>query len=227
MTGHAGARGRAAVVGAGGFVGMDLVPRLVAEGFDVHALVRDPSGFHARDHVEIPVTDVADVDSATRALDGCETAYSLVDAMAGGPGFAERDRDLASAFADAAGTCSVRTSGSAPRSLGRRPACRLVDDRVREEEALVLRSFEWFCGEAWLGFLVAPDGSPAIEQVGSLRTKEVLGMACWWLLWPIHQFALRAMVRHRRARVRRCARSRTRRRPVPGVSQRPGDPSPR
>ena len=37
---------------------------------------------------------------------------------------------------------------------------------VREDEALVLRSYEWFCGEAWLGFRVAPDGPPAIEQVG-------------------------------------------------------------
>jgi len=36
-------------------------------------------------------------------------------------------------------------------------------------------------------------------------------MAYWWLLWPIHQFAFRAMVQHRRARVRRCARSARRR----------------
>jgi len=82
---------------------------------------------------------------------------------------------------------------------------------VREDEALVLRSYEWFCGEAWLGFRVAPDGPPAIEQVGSLRTKGVLGMAYWWALWPVHQVAFRAMVQHRRARVRRGARALRRR----------------
>ena len=481
MTGSTGARPRVAVVGAGGFVGTHLVPRLVAEGFDVHALVRDPSGFGAWDHVELHVTDVADIDSVARALDGCETAYYLVHAMAGGPGFAERDRNLAAAFAEAAcrarvakivylgglghedlsthlasrqevgtvlGSAGVpvvelraavvlgagsisfemvrylterlpmmicprwvntpmqpialrdllaylveatqvapgvyevgctdattyrqmmdtyaRVRGLRPRIIvkvpvltpalsahwvdlvtpvdrtishaliesltnevtvrtrdrtdaafsvrpltveaaihtaldsqadrisatlfGRRHGleegvytdrsrARLrpgdlapdgtvpgfaedLDDcggrlswyglpfawllritlghlfgedlrlgrpdhmatgqqvdwwtiAVREHEVLVLRSFEWFCGEAWLGFRVAPDGSPAIVQVGSLRTKGVLGMAYWWLLWPIHQLAFRAMVRHRRARIRLVARTRVRRRTVP------------
>jgi uncharacterized protein YbjT (DUF2867 family) len=70
---------------------------------------------------------------------------------------------------------------------------------------LVLRSSRWFCGEAWLGFRVTAE-SHAIEQVGSLRTKGVVGMAYWWLLWPVHQYAFRAMVLHRRARTRRCAR---------------------
>jgi hypothetical protein len=77
---------------------------------------------------------------------------------------------------------------------------------VREPEALVLRSYEWFCGEAWLGFRISPTEPLAIEQVGSLRTKGVLGMAYWWVLWPIHQFAFRAMVGHRRSRTRRAAR---------------------
>jgi uncharacterized protein YbjT (DUF2867 family) len=81
----------------------------------------------------------------------------------------------------------------------------------REPQTLVLSTRTWFCGEAWLGFRVAPDGPPAIEQVGSLRTKGVLGMAYWWALWPIHQIAFRAMVQHRRARVRRGARSLRRR----------------
>jgi len=493
MTGDGGARQRLAVVGAGGFVGTNLVPRLVADGFDVHALVRDPTGFPDMDHVEPCVTDVADRESVTRALDGCETAYYLVHAMAGGPGFAERDRILASAFAQAASTAGVgrivylgglghedlsthlasrqevgtvlgstgvpvvelraavvlgagsisfemvrylterlpmmicprwvntpmqpialcdllaylveatqvapgvyevgctdattyrqmmdtyaRVRGLRPRLIVKAPVltpalsahwvdlvtpvdatishaliesltnevtvrtrdrtdaafsvrpltveaairaaldsqadritatlfarrhglsegvytdrsrARLrpgdsnpdgtvpgfaedLDDcggrlswyglpfawllritlghlfgedlrlgrpdhmaagqrvdwwtiAVTEDETLVLRSFEWFCGEAWLGFRVAPDGSPAIEQVGSLRTKGVLGMAYWWLLWPIHQIAFRVMVRHRRARTRRCARLRTRRRPVPRASGRPGDPATR
>ena len=76
----------------------------------------------------------------------------------------------------------------------------------RQPEQLVLRSRSWFCGEAWLGFRASPGDAAAIEQVGSLRTKGVLGMAYWWLLWPIHQFAFRAMVHHRRSGVRRAAR---------------------
>ncbi len=470
-------RTRVAVAGARGFVGTHLVPRLVAEGYEVHALLRDPAGFHPRDHVTIHVTDIGDADAVAGALTGCSVAYYLVHAMAGGAGFADRDRTLATAFAQAAARAGVgrivylgglghddlsthlssrqevgavlgstgvpvvelraavvlgagsisfemvrylterlpmmvcprwvntptqpialgdlldylvqstavepdiyeigctdattyrqmmdtyaAVRGLRPRLVVKvpvltpalsahwvdfvtpvdatvshalieslanevtvhtrartdaafavrpltveqairaaldtqadwitatlfarhhgleegvytdrshallRPADVGADGRVtgfaedlddiggklswyglplawllritlghwfgedlrlgrppamtpgnrvdwwtivvREEEALVLRSYEWFCGEAWLGFRVAPDGPPAIEQVGSLRTKGVLGMAYWWALWPIHQFAFRAMVNHRRARVRRVARTLRRR----------------
>ncbi len=472
-----GRRGRAAVAGARGFVGTHLVPRLVDEGYEVQALLRDPDGFPPRDHVTIHVTDVGDTDAVARALDGCTVAYYLVHAMAGGAGFAERDRLLATAFAEGAARAGVdrivylgglghddlsthlssrqevgavlgstgvpvvelraavvlgagsisfemvrylterlplmvcprwvntptqpialsdlldylvQSTGVDPdiyeigctdattyrqmmdtyarvRGLRRRLVVKVpvltpalsahwvdfvtpvdatvshaliesltnevtvrtrdrtdaaftvrpltvesairvaldtqadwitatlfgrrhgleegvytdrsrsvlrpsdiggdgrvtgfaedLDDIggklswyglplawllritmghwfgedlrlgrpgemttgarvdwwtivVREDEALVLRSYEWFCGEAWLGFRVAPDGPPAIEQVGSLRTKGVLGMAYWWALWPVHQVAFRAMVQHRRARVRRGARTLRRR----------------
>ena len=462
----------AAVAGARGFVGTHLVPRLVAEGYEVRALLRDPEGFHPRDHVGIHVTDVADADAVAEDLAGCAVAYYLVHAMAGGAGFADRDRSMAAAFAEGAARAGVGRivylgglgrdglsthlssrqevgtllgstgvpvvelraavvlgSGSisfemvrylterlpvmvCPRwvttptqpialrdlleylvqsaevrpgvyevgctdvttyrdmmdtyatvrglrrrlvvkvpvltpqlsahwvdlvtpvdtavshalieSLGSEVTVRTqertdaaftvrpltveqavraaLDDQadwvtatlfarrhglsegiytdrshaalrpsdvgpdgrvtgfaedlddiggrlswyglpiawllrillgnlfgedlrlgrtgdletgarvdwwtvvVHEDQALVLRSYQWFCGEAWLGFRIAPEGPPAVEQVGSLRTRGVLGLVYWWALWPIHQVAFRAMVQHRRARVRQWAR---------------------
>jgi uncharacterized protein YbjT (DUF2867 family) len=77
---------------------------------------------------------------------------------------------------------------------------------VREPQTLVLSTRTWFCGEAWLGFRVSSTHPVRIEQVGSLRTRGLLGMAYWWLLWPIHQIAFRAMVHHRVVRARRMAR---------------------
>jgi len=73
-------------------------------------------------------------------------------------------------------------------------------------ETLVLSTRAWFCGEAWLGFRVSSTRPVRIEQVGSLRTRGLLGMAYWWLLWPVHQLAFRAMVHHRVVRARRMAR---------------------
>jgi len=471
-----GARPRAAVAGANGFVGTNLVPHLVTGGWTVHALVRDPSTAPAGDHVEVHVTDVADTEAVAAALAGCDVAYYLVHAMAGGQGFAERDQVLARSFAAAAAAAGVGRivylgglghddlsthlssrqevgallgstgvpvvelraavvlgAGSisfemvrylterlpmmvcprwvntptqpialgdlldyldestavepgiyeigctdattyrqmmdtyaAVRGLRRRlvvkvpvltpalsahwvdlvtpvdatvshaliesltnevtvrtrartdaafrvrplsvaeaigaaldeqadrigatlferrhglldgvytdrsearvhPGDVTADGRVlgfaedlddaggrlswyglpfawllritlghlfgedlrlgrpdavvagatvdwwevveRRPDTLVLQSRAWFCGEAWLGFRVATDGtadgSAVIQQVGSLRTKGVLGMAYWWLLWPIHQFAFRAMVQHRRGRAHRRAR---------------------
>ena len=470
-------RPRAAVTGANGFVGTNLVPHLVDRGFDVHALVRDATTIEARDHVEIHVADVSDSASAAEALAGCDVAYYLVHAMAGGEGFAERDQAMARSFAAAAAMAGVgriiylgglghddlsthlssrqevggllgstgvpvvelraavvlgagsisfemvrylterlpmmvcprwvntptqpialvdllaylvesirvepgiyeigctdattyrqmmdtyaRVRGLRPRFIIKVPVltpalsahwvdlvtpvdatvshaliesltnevtvrtrertdaaftvrplsvaaaiAAALDDqadrigatlfsrrhglddgvytdrsRIRVHagdlgpdgtvlgfaqdlddcggrlswyglpfawllrislghlfgedmrlgrpdrmeagaevdwwtvvsygpEVLVLRSQEWFCGEAWLGFRVSTTHPLAIEQVGSIRTKGVLGMAYWWLLWPVHQFAFRAMVHHRRSRTRRAARRLARR----------------
>jgi uncharacterized protein YbjT (DUF2867 family) len=77
---------------------------------------------------------------------------------------------------------------------------------IREPYAMVLSSRHWFCGEAWLGFRVSSSHPVRIEQVGSLRTKGLVGTAYWWLLFPIHQIAFRAMVHHRVVRARRMAR---------------------
>ncbi len=463
---------RAAVVGANGFVGTNLVPRLVADGVEVHALVRDAASIEPGAHVAVHVADVGDTDAVAGALQGCDVAYYLVHAMAGGAGFAERDQVLARSFATAAARAGVgrivylgglghdhlsthlasrqevgvllgstgvpvvelraavvlgagsisfemvrylterlpmmvcprwvntptqpialgdlleylvasvgvdpgvyeigctdattyrqmmdtyaRVRGLRPRLVVKVPVLTpalsahwvdlvtpvdatvshaliesltnevtvrtrahtdaafdlrplsvedairaALDDQAerigatlfdrahglldgvytdrssvrltgrdlapdgtvrgmagdlddaggrlawyglpfawlaritlgnlfgedlrlsrpaavetgadvdwwtvvdRRPEQLVLRSRAWFCGEAWLGFRASPGDAAAIEQVGSLRTKGVLGMAYWWLLWPIHQFAFRAMVHHRRAGVRRAAR---------------------
>ncbi len=81
---------------------------------------------------------------------------------------------------------------------------------TREPQTLVLATRTWFCGEAWLGFRVSSTHPVRIEQIGALRTRGLVGLAYWWLLWPIHQIAFRAMVHHRVVRARRMAR-RTRR----------------
>ena len=470
-------RRRAAVTGSNGFVGTNLIPYLVDHGFDVHALVRDASKFGAQNHVTVHVADVSDLSSTTEALSGCEAAYYLVHAMAGGEGFAERDQVMARTFAQAAAAAGVQriiylgglghddlsthlssrqevgellgstgvpvvelraavvlgagsisfemvrylterlpamicprwvntptqpialsdllgylgesvdvapgiyevgctdattyrqmmdtyaeVRGLRPRFIVKVPVLTpalsahwvdlvtpvdstvshaliesltnevtvrtrertdaaftirplsieaairaALDDQAdqigatlfdrthglsdgvytdrsqvrlhdrdlgsdgtvlgfaedladcggrlawyglpfawlirislghlfgedmrlgrperleagaevdwwtvvdHEPELLVLRSRGWFCGEAWLGFRVSPTHPLAIEQVGSLRTKGVVGMAYWWALWPIHLFAFRAMVHHRRGRTRRMGRRARRR----------------
>jgi uncharacterized protein YbjT (DUF2867 family) len=82
----------------------------------------------------------------------------------------------------------------------------------RASQTLVLSTRNWFCGEAWLGFRVSETHPVRIEQVGALRTRGLTGFAYWWLLWPIHQVAFRAMVHHRTVRARRMARRTSRHR---------------
>ncbi len=96
-----------AVVGAGGFVGRQLIPHLTSTGHAVNALVRNEATVTARPGVDIRPVDVSETEAVTAALAGCRAAYYLVHAMAGGPGFAERDRELARSFADAAVSAGV------------------------------------------------------------------------------------------------------------------------
>ncbi len=102
------ARVTVAVAGATGYVGQLLSHRLAATGHRVLGLARDARSLGERTGVEAMSVDVADEEASARALEGVDVAYYLVHAMAGGPGFAERDRLNAAAFGRAAQRAGVR-----------------------------------------------------------------------------------------------------------------------
>ena len=96
------------VTGATGYVGGRLVPLLLEAGYRVRCLVREPRKLDARpwrQHAELEVVnaDLADQEAVTEAMRGCKAAYYLVHSMvATGGTYADRDRDLARMFANAA-----------------------------------------------------------------------------------------------------------------------------
>jgi len=93
------------VTGATGYVGGRLVPRLLAEGYGVRCMVRDPNRIDPDRWrgVEIVRGDVQDVDSLQAALRGVTDAYYLIHSMAEGTqDFARQDHEGAANFRDAA-----------------------------------------------------------------------------------------------------------------------------
>ena len=102
-----------AVTGATGYIGGRLVPRLLAAGFRVRCLVREPRKLDARDWrkdpgVEVRKVDLGDARDLAEAMAGAEAAYYLVHSMiAKGAAYREADRDLARNFAVAAATARV------------------------------------------------------------------------------------------------------------------------
>jgi len=101
----------ALVTGASGHVGGQLVPRLLADGWQVRVLTRRAGSLDDRpwaDEVDIVVGDVADRADLRKALSGIRTAYYLIHSMDDRPGFAERDREAATAFGDVAREQEVR-----------------------------------------------------------------------------------------------------------------------
>lgn len=105
---------RIAITGATGYIGGRLAPRLLGSGYAVRCLVRSPRKLEGREwtsdsRVEIRKADLSDSPSLTQELSGCDAAYYLVHSMMSAEReYAQRDLDLALAFAKAALDAGVR-----------------------------------------------------------------------------------------------------------------------
>ena len=101
---------RCLVIGATGYVGARLVPRLLAAGHDVRCLARDGAKLARQEwagRVRPVLGDVADPAAVAAACRGVDAAFYLVHSM-DGPGYAERDRRAAAVLARAARAAGVR-----------------------------------------------------------------------------------------------------------------------
>jgi uncharacterized protein YbjT (DUF2867 family) len=101
---------RCLVTGATGYIGGRLVPELLAAGYTMRCMARDPGKLADRpwsDDVEVAKADVTDEAAVREALDGCDVAYYLIHSLGTGESFEQRDRDAARTFADAARAAGV------------------------------------------------------------------------------------------------------------------------
>ncbi len=95
----------ALVTGVTGYIGGRLVPELLAAGFRVRALARNPGRLRDRpwfDDVEVVEADASDPEGLARALDGVDVAYYLLHSLGTGRTFEAHDRSLALHFGKAA-----------------------------------------------------------------------------------------------------------------------------
>ena len=100
----------ALVTGATGYIGGRLVPELLAAGFRVRLVTRQPRHLAERewhDQVEVVRGDASDPASLAEALSGADVAYYLIHSLGTGAGFESLDRTHAQNFASAALACHV------------------------------------------------------------------------------------------------------------------------
>ena len=98
------------VTGASGYIGGRLVPELLAAGYPVRCMARDPAKLSDRSwsgDIEVATADAMDPAAVRRALEGVGVAYYLIHALGTGSSFEERDRDSARIFAGAARDAGV------------------------------------------------------------------------------------------------------------------------
>lgn len=131
------------VIGAGGYVGARLVPRLLDRGHRVRAGFTDPT--RARqlpwgDRVSAVRCDVLDADSVHAAMDSVEAVVYLVHRMGGGSDFAAEDAAGAAVTREAMDAAAVRRcvylSGLAPTGGGRREPSLHLRSRAEVEQIL-------------------------------------------------------------------------------------------
>ena len=97
------------VFGASGYIGTNLVARLLRDGKQVRAAARNRKVLEAREWVGVELIEADALDPATlpAALKGVAVAYYLVHSMAAGSDFGRLDVAAARAFAAAAAAAGV------------------------------------------------------------------------------------------------------------------------
>ncbi|GAA2075132.1 SDR family oxidoreductase [Microbacterium hatanonis] len=101
---------RALVIGATGYLGGRLVPRLLEAGYTVRVLARHAprvAAFEWGSRVEVVEGDAGETEAVARAVADVDVLYYLVHSMAAGKDFENTDRIAAQTVADAAAAASV------------------------------------------------------------------------------------------------------------------------
>lgn len=158
---------RILVFGASGYIGTNLVPRLLAAGQRVRAAARTPEVLEARNWpgVELIAADALKPETLGPALRDIDTAYYLVHSMAAGKRFGSIDLQAAHHFAQAAAAAGVRRivylGGLVP------PAADTEHIVSRRQTGDVLRAGTVPVTEVRAGIIVGP-GSAAFEVMRDL-----------------------------------------------------------
>lgn len=171
---------RILILGASGYVGGHLAPRLAAAGYLVRAAARRIDALRARnwEDIECVRADALDPPSLAEALSGVEVAYYLVHSMASGRDFCELDRRAAANFRDAAAAAGVRRIvylGGLQPANGASPHL-----ASRLETGDVLRSGPTPMTELRAGIVVGP-GSAAFEVIRDLVYHLPVMLAPRWV----------------------------------------------
>jgi len=217
---------RCLVTGASGYIGGRLVPELLAAGYPVRCMARDPGKLSDRlwsGAVEVVAADALERTGVLRALEGVDVAYYLIHSLGTGASFEQRDRDAVGIFADAAVSAGVRRivylggivpddgSGLSPHLRSRAEVGGILLGGGVPVAALLLRlrAEMKLPGLAWLELAAGRnhDGMTTYSQRAIFQPRGLAGHAYWRSISPFHGVVFGGMFRNITAAAERASRA--------------------
>ena len=190
---------RILVLGATGYVGGRLAPRLIAAGNDVRCLVRDAGklrGLAWARSAELVEGDLDDPDGLASAFAGVDVVYHLVHSMGAGADFAARDRRIAHTVAQVAAAAGVRRiiylGGLSGHGDGPRSSEHL---RSRAEVAEVLMTGPVPVTELRAAVIIG-SGSASFEMLRHLVEVLPVMVTPRWVRSRVQPIAIRDVLRY-------------------------------
>jgi uncharacterized protein YbjT (DUF2867 family)/uncharacterized protein YndB with AHSA1/START domain len=190
---------RVIVTGATGYVGGRLVPELLDDGHEVRVLTRGPERVRGRSWggwVEVHEGDLLEPETLEGAFEDVDVAYYLVHSMHAGSDFAERDRQAARNFVEAAEGVGhvVYLGGIVPEgeTQSEHLASRAEVGRILREG---LPTTEFRAGP------VIGSGSGSFEMTRYLTERLPVMVAPKWILNDVQPIAIRDVIAYLSAAV--------------------------
>ena len=171
---------RVLVFGASGYIGSNLVQRLLASTYPLRASARNREVLEGRgwSGVELVEADALKPETLDAALREVDVAYYLVHSMAAGDDFPRLDRQAATNFARAAAKAGVRRIIYLGGLLPAQPVSEHL--RSRKETGDYLRAGQVAVTEIRAGMIVGP-GSAAFEVIRDLVNHLPLMLTPRWV----------------------------------------------
>jgi len=167
------------VLGSTGYVGSNLIPRLLREGYQVRCLVREPNKLKS-DQVEVVVGDATDKTIVAKAVKGCDKIVYLIHSMnASLTQFENIDRRIAENVADEAkndGIAQIIYLGG----LGKKDINQTPHLRSRHEVGTILKSGGVPIVELRAAVIIGT-GSASFEMIRALVTRLPVMICPKWV----------------------------------------------
>lgn len=163
------------ILGSTGYVGSNLIPRLLNDGYQVRCLARDPKKIES-DQVEIVTGDATDKSIIAKSMIGCDKIVYLIHSMSTSSSqFEDVDKHIAKNVADEAknaGISQIIYLGG----LGKKDVDQTPHLRSRHEVAKILRSSGIPVIELRAAVIIG-NGSASFEMIRDL-VKHLPVMIC-------------------------------------------------